>query len=140
VSSLVAPDAPDVKTLSDSTVITASGTEQAVCRQALATQPSYSPGPVTIIAHATFGSTRWLICMSAPAVGPGIVSARTPDGVHWTVLLLCAATPFHAGDAVDAHIDDARRAWITDDVLVGPFHTHGWTVDAGKTWTCVTSY
>jgi hypothetical protein len=117
--------------------ITAVGSDDDVCRAGLdAVAPDPYRGPTTVLASRTFGSGRWVICTS-DSTGAGVVSARTGDGNRWNVAVLCAAAPFHAGDVIDAHIADADRAWLTDDVPAAPYHEHGWTRDAGKTWTCL---
>jgi hypothetical protein len=40
----------------------------------------------------------------------------------------------HAGDALDAGVEDADRAWITFDTLVGEGHGHLVTVNGGRSW------
>jgi hypothetical protein len=123
--------------VSPSATVTADGTDPTVCVRALsAAGPRPYTGGIRILATATFGLVRWLMCTPQGTDDDGVVSARTADGVHWSVTVLAGA-PFHAGDAVDAHIEDKDRAWITDDVLVGPFHVHGWTENGGATWTFI---
>jgi hypothetical protein len=127
----------DTERLTPATSISATGDDRAVCVQALdAVRPEGSDGVVTVVEAAAFGVVRWLVCAGDRSIGTGVVSARTQDGVHWSVTSLCFDAPYHAGDTLDAHIEDERRAWVTADMPNPGSHRHAWTADRGDTWEC----
>jgi len=111
-----------------------------VCVAALHAASSFDDKSAPVIVDAkVFAPIRWVICYGQPGQGGNIVSARSEGGEHWSVTNVCATAPFHSGDAVDGHIEDDRRAWITEDVPTGPVHIHAYTDDRGASWTCLKS-
>lgn len=122
------------------TVVTASGTDEAVCKAVI--EP-YGTGEwdANVLAKGPDGlGSSWLFCQGETGSGIGAIAARSGDNTRWTTQKLSMGYRNHAGDDVRVNIGSHGRASLTGDSDVNTGHSHVWTIDGGKTWFGLLGY